>query len=94
MRESFVVTFRVERNELGCFAVCTNSRIIFLKKTLLANIKSEIIIIKNIQSFETKSSNRILLQVGQRKVEVYINEKPIIANKIKYFEESTVKISN
>jgi hypothetical protein len=80
MRESFVVTFRVERNELGCFAVCTNSRIIFLKKTLLANIKSEIIIIKNIQSFETKSSNRILLQVGQRKVEVYINEKHLVRN--------------
>jgi len=70
---------RLEKNELGYFTICTNERIIFIKKTSFSGVKSEIVLIKNIQSFETKS-NKITIKLGERVMVVNISNQSFIRN--------------
>lgn len=55
-----------------CFAVCTNERVVFIKPTVFSSIQSEIVLIKNIHSFEVKSS-QIILKVGEQSIKVTIS---------------------
>lgn len=55
-----------------CFAVCTNERVVFIKPTVFSGIQSEIVLIKNIHSFEAKSS-QIILKLVEQSIKVTIS---------------------